>query len=388
MRNFKILELFLSIILTLIVMGGCRKYAEFGDVAFFTGTESSALTKFTIEEPSNMGITVKATEKVPNDVIINLKIDAGLLKALNQSTGKSYAMPPEGSYSLSADNITIKAGSYISDAVSFEITSFDNFKDGVNYCVPVTITSVEGGLSVLESSRTIYIVVNRVVITKAVNLKKSVYFTVPTFQTSADVSAMSEVTMECRVYVNNFQSYTPYISSIMGIEENFLLRFGDVSCDKNQMQIAGGKVSGTRYPVTGDTRFATGRWYHVAVVYDGSTMALYVDGKLDKYTSTEKGIVNFNDTYSGGFHIGFSETGRLLDGYVSEARVWSKALTQNELQDNLCYVDPASENLVAYWRFNDVDEEGNIPDLSGHGHLAEPSSKSLTWVEAVKCANN
>jgi len=29
------------------------------------------------------------------------------------------------------------------------------------------------------------------------------------------------------------------------------------------------------------TPFSTGRWYHVAATYDGSTVCLYLDGKLD-----------------------------------------------------------------------------------------------------------
>jgi hypothetical protein len=193
--------------------------------------------------------------------------------------------------------------------------------------------------------------------------------------------------MECRVYVNGFQTANPFISSVMGIEENFLLRFGDVSVANNQLQLAGGLINTKKFPVTSKAFFSTGKWYHIAIVYNGSTMALYVDGVLDNYADAETGGINLTDNYSGGFHLGFSAGGRFLNGYVSEARVWTRALSATELQENLCYVDPASNGLLAYWRFNGTEQAGNIPDLTGHGYTAV-AAKPLAWVAGVRCPNN
>ena len=72
---------------------------------------------------------------------------------------------------------------------------------------------------------------------------------------------------------------------------------------------------------------------------------------------------------------------------MSEARVWTRALSATELQENLCYVDPASNGLLAYWRFNGTEQAGNIPDLTGHGYTAVPA-KPLAWVAGVRCPNN
>jgi len=188
------------------------------------------------------------------------------------------------------------------------------------------------------------------------------------------------------VFVNSFQTVNPFISSVIGIEENFLLRFGDVSVANNQLQLAGGLISGNKYPITSKTYFSTGQWYHVAAVYNGSTNSLYVNGVLDNYTDAQAGGVNLTDTYSGGFHIGFSAGGRLLNGYVSEARVWTTALTANQLQNNLCYVDPTSKDLLAYWRFNAVDQNGNVTDLTGHGYTAT-AAKPVAFVAGVRCPN-
>jgi hypothetical protein len=59
----------------------------------------------------------------------------------------------------------------------------------------------------------------------------------------------------------------------------------------------------------------------------------------------------------------------------------------------MCYVDPASPGLVAYWRFNGSTTEENgktvILDHTGNGYHAVPSATFDTtrWVTGVKCPN-
>lgn len=367
----------------LLFLSGCND-TGYPDIIFITGTEESNTTNFSIEGPASMGITVTASDIVPADTRVNLEIDPGLIAGLNEKTGKNYVILPGGSYNLSAENVVIHAGNHVSDQVSFDITSTDNFEEGINYCVPVTITGTDGSMPVLESSRTVFILVQKTIITQAVNLRKSTYFTVPSFIDNPDVAALPALTMECRVYANSFHSSNPYISSIIGIEERFLLRFGDVSIARDQIMLAGGEVSGAgKYQLAASETFSAGKWYHVAAVYTGSSMVLYIDGKMVASTEAAQGVIDMNWDYAGGFHIGYSADGRKLDGYVSEARLWSKALTASQLQENLCYVNPTSEGLIAYWRFNG-SEGRNVTDLTGHGHTAV-ASEDITWVEGIRC---
>lgn len=360
----------------------CKKAAEFEDAIYFTGTEQSPETKFTIDGPSAVALTVSSSAKVSSDVNVNMKIDSALVASYNKQKGTAYEFLPAGSYNLENSTVAITQGTSVSGAARFSVLSLANFKDGVTYCVPVTINDA-GGSKVLESSRTIYVIINRTIITPAAVLSPN-YFTVPSFLTATTLSSVPRVTFECRIFVNAFQTANPFISSIMGIEENFLLRLGDVSIANNQLQLAGGIIAGKSHPVTSKTFFATGQWYHVAMVYNNSTISLYVNGVLDNYTDAGSGGVNLTDSYSGGFHIGFSAGGRLLNGYVSEARVWSKALTAAELQNNLCIIDPASRDLIAYWRFNAVDATGNATDLTGHGYTAV-AARTTSFVQGIRC---
>lgn len=375
------------IIYILLLMGtlmqSCRKGADFHDAIYFTGTEQSPSTKFTIEGPSSMGLSVTYSAKAGADIAVNVDVVPALVESYNKKHDTKYQFLPANSYDLPTRQLLIKAGTNISDAIQFAVTSLDNFEEGVTYCVPITITGVDKDIDVLEASRTLYIIISRTIITQATVLSPN-YFTVPSFLTATSLASVPRLTMECRVLVNAFQTANPYISSVMGIEENFLLRFGDVSIANNQFQLAGGLVNGKKFPVNSKAYFSTAQWYHVAVVYNGSTMSLYINGVLDNYTDAESGGVNLTDSYSGGFHVGYSAGGRLLNGYVSEARVWTRALTAKELQNNLCYVDPGSDGLLAYWRFNELDTDGTVQDLTGHGHKAV-AARAVSFVTGVRC---
>jgi hypothetical protein len=383
MRRYKISLL----ALLCSVLFSCQEAAKSEDVLLFTGTESSPKITFTIEEPRDMGVTITATDKVDTDTKVYLAMgDQSMLDAYNAQTGKKYQLPPEGSCQLESTETVIKAGNYVSESVRFSILSLDDFVEGVNYCVPLVITGTDGDMPVLEASRIMYVVINRTIISRAVDLHGRCGFNVPQFMTDPRVSALSQATMEIRVRVNRFPSANanPGISSLMGIEENFLFRFGDISIEKNQLQLAPAVINGKKYFTTGETRYTTGKWHQVVCVYDGSSVAIYVDGKLDVKFGAGPGTINLNVDYFDGFWFGQSCGGRYLDGAISEARFWTRALTLNEIQDNACYVDPKTPGLLAYWRFNAVQEDGRVLDETGNGFDAIPHG-SYTWIENVKC---
>jgi hypothetical protein len=361
----------------------CKETDEFRDIIYFTGTEETNTVNFVIDGPSSIGLSVTASDIVPADVNVQLQIQPELITQINQQTGKNFVIPPDGSYNLSSNHVILRAGKHVSEQTSLNIISTDDFEEGANYCVPVSIIGSDGTMSTIEPS-TVFFLIQKSIITQAVNLRKSTYFTVPSFLLNPEMSALPEVTLECRVLANSFHNANPYISSIIGIEEKFLIRFGDISIARDQIMLAGGEVTGAgKYQLAATETFATGRWYHVAAVYDGWEMILYADGKKIASTPAVKGVIDFSWDWAGGFHIGYSADGRKLDGYISEARVWSKALTASQLQENLCYVNPTSEGLVAYWRFNGSDGR-NVPDLTGHGHTAV-ANENITWVQGVRC---
>ena len=72
----------------------------------------------------------------------------------------------------------------------------------------------------------------------------------------------------------------------------------------------------------------TGNWHQVAGVYDKGEISIIVDGKVLKTGSVADGI-NAGNTPVG---IGIdSETGRKFDGQISLARIYTKALSAEDL---------------------------------------------------------
>ena len=74
------------------------------------------------------------------------------------------------------------------------------------------------------------------------------------------------------------------------------------------------------------------KWYHVAGTYDGSNMKLYVDGQLIK-TTPKLGytISDDNKAWIGGNPS--AATDSPWKGAIDEVRVYSKVLSQTEIQD-------------------------------------------------------
>ena len=112
---------------------------------------------------------------------------------------------------------------------------------------------------------------------------------------------------------------------------------------------------------------ADGQWHHVALVVDGTSGRLYVDGAQTGFLNwfNSPGATTTPEPLQIGKYYNYPNT---LLGLADEVSVWNVALTPAQL--NACKNAPltGSENgLVALWRFN----EGTGPtagDLTSNGH--------------------
>ena len=87
------------------------------------------------------------------------------------------------------------------------------------------------------------------------------------------------------------------------------------------LDIPGGNDYGSLF---GTRAITPGRWHHVAGVYDGSRMSLYVDGVLDA-SQQATGIVNTNDVR---VQIGANTDmqDRFWNGMIDEVRLYNYGL--------------------------------------------------------------
>lgn len=81
---------------------------------------------------------------------------------------------------------------------------------------------------------------------------------------------------------------------------------------------------------TGATALSASTWYHVAAVYDGTDIRLYLNGSLDctpvSYTS---GIYNSTADFCVG--IAADKTSHTINGLVDDVAVWNRALSASEV---------------------------------------------------------
>lgn len=377
---------------------------NFGDRLLFTGSETNSTYKFLCDGMSSQAFTITSTGKATSDIHITVKAAPELLEEYNKKNDKQFVAPPENAYVLEGTDMVIKAGSNMSSQLKLTCNSED-LQEGVGYMLPVTITEVKGGdLGVIESSRTAYIQFTKVITITAGYLNNGSAYEVPGFRHTDEkpspVRELGQMTLEMKVFPLSFGRSNYGISTLCGCEENFLFRFGggDGSPDNN-LQFVKGSIGDDPHP---DKKkhyenlrigeFEVGHWVHFAAVYDGSTLRIYRDCEEISRIDTEGGKINLSMAYNGSsgwydtFTIGSSCHGRFFDGYVSECRVWNVARTVAELENNLCYVDPTTEGLLAYWRFsNDLQEDGSVRDATGHGYDATAFIGSMQFVEGQKC---
>ncbi len=114
------------------------------------------------------------------------------------------------------------------------------------------------------------------------------------------------------------------------------------------------------------------QWVHVASVFDGTTLKAYMDGVLQGSTPA---AFNLNGTP---FMIakqpaGFTDWQRLA-GMVDEVRVWNKALSEAEIEQNMYrQLNTATPGLVLSWNLDDPQSKA-ATDSSGnnnHGVITE-----------------
>lgn len=90
-------------------------------------------------------------------------------------------------------------------------------------------------------------------------------------------------------------------------------------------------TSGTKTLCSDQTYTQGTGWYHIAGTWDGSTMRLYVDGVKESDTAAATGTLqDSNDSFSIGRHADSADQ-RFLDGYVSDARIYDRALSDEEI---------------------------------------------------------
>ena len=94
------------------------------------------------------------------------------------------------------------------------------------------------------------------------------------------------------------------------------------------MQVPDGSEYGSLF---GSRDIAPGEWHHVAGVYDGKRMSLYVDGVLDSSQEASGPIGTDGNPVLIGENGQIA--GRFWNGLIDDVRVYNYGLTQAQIQE-------------------------------------------------------
>lgn len=111
-----------------------------------------------------------------------------------------------------------------------------------------------------------------------------------------------------------------------------------------------------------------GEWTHVAVVYDGSEVRTYANGRRVHRVARTGPIGDANPTLND-FQIGSrGAIDQRFSGFIDEVRVWRVARTTPQIREGLHrLLDGNEPGLAGYWRF-DEGMGDTVSDLTGNGH--------------------
>lgn len=369
----------LGITLLFVVAMSCKK-AEFGNpVILVTGTEVSPVVKFTVENtPSEYSVSVTATHKATEDIDVTLEFDPEAVEKYNNEHKTNYYVVPEAAIELSNLDVVVKAGSSASTPASVKVISTSPLLDGRSYLVPLTIKTVtKGDVTVLESSRTIFLRIARIISFASVSMNNSTGPTTGSPGTRGrfngaylfdpqNPAKLANYTLEIKNLVYAFRggdgntNPQPIQTLVFWTNQweatTMGLRYGELGNPNNSLQLIGALGGAFAYG------FNANQWYTISLAYDGNKCVMYVDGNKAAEVSGSM-VLDFSRMQFGQVWGGY-DTRQYFNGRISECRVWNRCLTASEIKLNLCGADPNADGLLAYWKLNE-----------GSGHIFRNSSK-------------
>ncbi|MCX6237293.1 MAG: DUF1735 domain-containing protein [Bacteroidia bacterium] len=360
----------LASLCVLLLVTRCSK-ADFGkNVILAGGTETSPIVKFAVAgTPANYSVTATATQKASEDINVTFALDTSAVAAYNKEHNTTYFAAPAAAINISGLSAVIKAGSSASTPVIVTIVSTSPLKDGRSYLIPLTIKTITGGdMSVLESSRTIFLRIARIMGFPALSMNNSNAGTTGSPGTRGRFNAcalfdpanpvlLPNFTLEIKNLIYAFrggdgntnpQPIQSLLSWTDQMETTSIgLRYGELGNPNNSLQLIGSAGQAFAYG------FNTNQWYTISLTYDGNKCVMYVDGNPVAATPSAASFVLRFSRLTLGQTWGGYDTKQYVNGRIAECRVWSRALTSSEIKLNLCGADPNASGLLAYWKLND-----------------------------------
>lgn len=383
-------------ILTGGLFSGCAEDIEnFDNQIFLSNKAPESVLVMSTAPDEERSFVLSIAKPESQDVTFTVRAASELVSVYElQNYTSGVEMLPEAHYEIVNANGKILAGTLNSEPVTVKFKNIKGLDVKKVYVLPVTIANASIG--VLASASTYYYVFREGhLVNLAANIKENAIYP-EKWATPDKFKSMHTLTAEALIRIHSLDHM---INTLMGIEEGFLLRFGDSGVERNQLQVA--FTNGKNHKVV-RTTIPVGQWVHVAVTYnsDEGTAKVYYNGRqVGNFDGIDHGPVDWSPDHSNdtddkprSFWVGHSyDYNRWLDADIAEVRIWNKELSEEEINEpNHFYqiediAKAESEGLLVYWKLDEKSDE--IKDATSNGNNGK-AYKTLTWMEVALPENN
>jgi len=161
-----------------------------------------------------------------------------------------------------------------------------------------------------------------------------------------------------------------------GQNNGFDLRAAENGTAEFNLSIAGNWVTATSAPI-----MQLGTWYHVAGVFSGDSVMVYINGVLRGLTIVPGGMIPSTGVLLIGESPGWA--GRTFSGKIDEVRFWNYGRTQTEITSTICSSLIGTEpGLTGYWKLDsNVGTTTAVNSVvGGNNGLLVGTSVSTVWI--------
>lgn len=246
----------------------------------------------------------------------------------------------------------------------------------------ITLPNRDTGLNTLTRplmSGTEYILGKNVDPRNAIQYDGTGYVSVPDDTVTNTLDLNDSGTLEAWIYPDVLMADAGIVlkgtSAINNICYGFGLAGGAVFTGGTSAKIgfAVGNTAGGVYSLLGTADLTTGKWYHIACVWENDntaanidSMTIYINGAQDATISGAGILDNAATINDEAIRVGMQAiTPTYFQGQVDEVRIWNIARNQIAIRNTMCQKLTGSEaGLTGNWRFDDETDSTTCPDYT------------------------